>query len=131
MDNVIFSVNGSSNRRLQMTLDLVMADEYGKTSKVRGAKKTTQGLEFYFYSLPKDVCEFPVPLDVDGVMAFIIEYLKDDKSIKRVTHEKWEGDYDHDGSNSKGWRVYTSDWGHISDGCKGFAVKPVYCWHSK
>jgi len=52
--------------------------------------------------------------------------------------ERWlaEQDYgpepDHDGSNSKGWRVYNEDWGHV-DGC-GYsfcAVQPDWAMHGK
>lgn len=50
----------------------------------------------------------------------------------------WEENADHDGSNSKGFRIYTEDWGRIN-GTSSYtsedysigAIKPVYLWYGK
>ncbi len=39
---------------------------------------------------------------------------------------------DHDGSNSKGWRIYNEDWGHVDDRWEAYAaIKPVWAMHGK
>lgn len=46
--------------------------------------------------------------------------------------EKYDEYLDHDGSNSKGFRVYNESWGKIGGVAYAFlAVKPVWAWHGK
>ncbi len=53
--------------------------------------------------------------------------------------DKWEDNIeDSDVSTSKGFRVYTEDWGHICDDSgmtinhyTKFALKPIYTWYGK
>ena len=51
---------------------------------------------------------------------------------KTVILDDWDADMNHDGSNSRGWRVYVGDWGHVGDEMYAIcAVKPVFLWHGK
>jgi len=55
----------------------------------------------------------------------------------KIEYNPWEHDADHDGSNEKGFRIYTEDWGRIngvsytSEDYSLAAIKPVYCWYGK
>ncbi len=131
MDNVIFQVNGRGSERLKAAISLAMTDEYGRSCTVGGVARTENGLELYFYSCPEGVAKLPVALDVDAVYSIARLYLDDDKAIKEVWLGTWEtacagGDV-HD---TQGWCVSTGDWGRVR-GCRGIAVKPVYCWYGK
>jgi|KBSSwiStaDraftv2_1062776.scaffolds.fasta_scaffold00022_314 hypothetical protein len=45
----------------------------------------------------------------------------------------WDGWCDHDGSNNRGWRIYTGDWGHIPmhGHSAPFAIRPITAWYGK
>ena len=59
------------------------------------------------------------------------------EEAKTVEFSSWEQDADHDGSNDKGWRLYTEEWGCITEKGKSMdhysigAFKPVYLWYGK
>lgn len=66
---------------------------------------------------------FPFKMDAIGAADFARRWLA-------------EQDYgpqpDHDGSNTKGWRVYNEMWGHVDGMWTAIcAVQPVWAWHGK
>ena len=72
-----------------------------------------------------------MPLTAEAVAVQAMEWLKTDEAWEtKLDH--WDEDCDHDGHNTKGWRVYCDDWGHVGD-YRGalVAVKPAYMWHGK
>ncbi len=55
-----------------------------------------------------------------------------------MIYEDWESNLVHDGSNGKGFRIYTEGWGringtssHTSEDYSFGAIKPVYLWFGK
>lgn len=71
----------------------------------------------------EDAVALPFKLDAVGACDFARRWLA-------------EADYgkqpDHDGSNSKGWRVYNEAWGHVEDVRRAIvAVAPAWAMHGK
>jgi hypothetical protein len=82
-----------------------------------------KGLIFYQYDSSKRMTPLPFKLDAAGAADFATRWLA-------------EADYgpepDHDGHNSKGWRLYCEDWGHVDGEYQAFvAVKPAWAMHGK
>jgi len=48
-----------------------------------------------------------------------------------LTDFQWDRDCEHDGHNTMGWRVYTGQWGHVTDYRYPYAVRKRFCWHGK
>ena len=141
MDNKIFDVNGRSKEQLEMTLKLALTDEYGKQSKAKGwmfAPKKGFVLLWHVDTKKPEEKLFPEPLSYDMLSHIIWDWLKTDEALS-VPLGEWEEDADHDGSNDKGFRVYTDSWGHVNTDGGDYtinhysivAIKPVYCWYGK
>jgi hypothetical protein len=65
----------------------------------------------------------------------LFEWLNTDHA-KGVQLEGWDEDADHDGSNDRGWRLYTEDWGHVyqSSSLNHYTIaafKPAFLWYGK
>ncbi len=127
-DNVIFNVNGRGLEALTKTLELVF-----KGSMVEGWKfKKDYGLCLYQHdsTSKKDINRFPVKISPSKASEIVFDWLKSDEA-KLVPCKGWDADYDHDGINELGWRVYTEDWGHIDGDRDVVAIKPCYLWYGK
>ena len=84
------------------------------------------------YTKDKDVIPFPVPLGIDAVLEIAWDWLQTKPVIERDKDSHWDDDYDHDGHNSSGWRVYCEDWGHVAEKSGALvAIKPIHLWHGK
>lgn len=69
------------------------------------------------------VHEFPVDITVDLAVPLVSAWLE------QVDYPREPG---HDGSNSKGWRVYNEAWGHIGNDRSAFvAIEPAWLMHGK
>lgn len=65
----------------------------------------------------------PYPLTLDKAISFVADWLS-------------QADYgsqpDHDGSNGKGWRLFTNDWGHVAGHHYGIVgVQPAWAMYGK
>lgn len=131
MDNKIFNVNGKSKEMLQATLNLVF--EQGRYKKaVNWSIHPDKGLILYWAISKKEkVNDFVTSVSADTVCSTVWEWLQSDEAWE-INLTGWDVDQDHDGSNSKGWRVYVEDWGHVNDDWSAIcAIKPIYLWHGK
>lgn len=71
----------------------------------------------------KNTIPFPAPMTVEDCEPFIMAWLR--------TIE-YGAQPDHDGDNSKGWRVYNESWGRIQNHTYSFvAIEPVWLMHGK
>lgn len=129
MDNRIFNVNGSGQEMLGLTLRLAFLHN-GKNTKATGWKKTKKhGLILYQYDGGDGAIVFPVPLIAESVLPVVSHYLQSNPDVE---YKDWDENFEHDGDNSIGWRVFCEDWGHIDGSSYGFiAIKPAFMWHGK
>lgn len=124
-DNAIFNVNGEGLEKLIKAIDLAF-----NGNKIVGWKfKQEFGICLYYYDSEK-INKFPVPATAKQCGEFVFEWLQSDDA-KKVPCKGKDADCDHDGHNSKGWRVYTEDWGHIDNDWNVIAIKPCFLWHGK
>ena len=82
-------------------------------------------LVFYWASNThnKDVVELPFKLDSEGATDFALRWLNELDYGKEP---------DHDGDNSKGWRVYCEGWGQVDGEWGAFlAVAPAWAMYGK
>lgn len=138
MDNRIFNVNGAGKEMLADTLRLALWQQRGGYADQRGGKaegymvSPTHGLILMWHVSPTNGGhKFIAPLGAEPLAEMIMEWLKTEEA-RSIALGDWEEDIDQDGHNSKGWRVYCEDWGHVDGNHYAIvAVKPVYLWHGK
>ena len=128
MDNRIFNVNGSDDSLLLDTLKLVF-NQRGTTASY-WVKDTEYGIVLLSWK-DKRATAFPNDMTADMVFPLVLAYL-DSEDASKCEMNGWDSNYDHDGHNSMGWRVYCGDWGDLG-GYSGTicAIKPAYMWHGK
>ena len=134
MDNRVFNVNGSKTSALEATLELAFDQDYGHTAKGYTIHPK-YGMILHWTDEKNDAYKpFPTPLSAKEVTPLVIAWLKQEFEAKVPTVELtgWDIDEDHDGHNSRGWRVYCEAWGHVGDMWSAIvAVTPAYMWHGK
>lgn len=132
MDNRIFNVNGNGDTALLRALRLAFEQE-GDRTKCAGWKfEPENGIVLFWYvgDSDKDINQLP-DLTADEVFNLVSAWLRSDDA-KKVPCVEWDADYDHDGHNSLGWRVYCEDWGHVGNHRNAIcAIKPAFMWHGK
>ncbi len=181
MDNKVFNVNGESFEQFELTLKLLLMDQYesniekfdvnsywGRIGtnvvayrfsdkkglilyshiddnlKSRGIKSIdelivpfvkkqfTQSLRKYKLALLNDKIKIRVGIPFDLLLYSLWYWLKNFKDWDKLQLSDWDVNLDHDGSNSKGFRIYTEDWGRVNDETYSLgAIKPVYTWYRK
>jgi hypothetical protein len=131
MDNRIFNVNGKGSQMLLHTLELVF--EQTNLKCVGWIFSKTHGLILTWHLDDKNIIPLPTTkgLTASEVLPVVLSWLESDMA-KTIKLEHWDSNYQHDGSNSKGWRVYCEDWGHVADhSCAICAILPVFLWYGK
>jgi hypothetical protein len=125
-DNRLFSVNGETCPMLESALKLAFDQEGTKTAW--GWKVNHDyGIILCTYST-SGFTPFLTPMSSDTTTSTIWDWLCD-QDVDDFKLDEWEEDCDHDGTNDKGWRVYTDTWGDVDEGF--IAIKPVYLWYGK
>lgn len=134
MDNRVLDINGYGQSLLTLALNIAIQQRGVVSSGFRCFKYEPEyGLILdSYYDPSKGFTPFLAPADAPDVAALVMKWLTTAEADAVHLTGQWEGDCDHDGDNSKGWRVYVDDWGrvgaHSSPIC---AVKPTYLWHGK
>lgn len=138
MDNRIFNVNGKGDEFLLKTLELAFLQQGGYTAaRARGWSFTKKhGLILHWHvseprSSANEVHRFPGELTAVQCLPFVSAWLESPEA-KTVETLDQDSDYDHDGSNGRGWRVFCEAWGHVNNDSYAFiAIKPAYMWYGK
>lgn len=129
-DNRVFNVNGCGSDNLLKTLDLVFLQEDHKA--VAWEHDSQRGMVIMWSSTGRNHANrLPGPMDAKQILPLVESYLSGDLADE-LLFEDWDRDYDHDGSNELGWRVYVEDWGHVGSNQYAIcAVRPAYMWYGK
>lgn len=143
MDNRFFNVNGKTKEQLKLALELLLFNEYGEKDKVAGWYFSKQKGFVLTWANPDKHKSSPFTnrlgqpeeIDVNELLELLWKW-KDTEQASTVELEDFEDDADHEGSNDKGWRLYTEKWGHIEEGSSIdhysiAAFKPVWLWYGK
>ena len=126
-DNFHFDITGAP---LDKCLDLAMAGAAGKKVVARSAERrivdqpsSRPRLILYWHEHPKATM-LPAPItEVDVLTGFVKSWL---------LWIDYGPEPDHDGDNSRGWRVYNEQWARIGDLTYSFvAIEPTWLWHGK
>lgn len=128
MDNFRFDITAGGDKTFKdaMNLAFLQNSKGAKFWAVRPADGT-KPLRMVFYWTDsdgaKDVLPFGFTMDPVGCAEFALRWLA-------------EADYgpqpDHDGDNSKGWRIYNEGWGHVDGHWSAIvAVTPSWSMHGK
>ena len=141
MDNFRIDVTSKGVPALVQVLKLVETNEHKlrvvgfrlekgvfDTGANRGQTVLTERLILYKHRpeapLP-GYTPLPAPIGLDMAAAMVVSWLESEDT-------QYGPELDHDGSNSRGWRAYNEDWGHIEDEWEAFlAVEPHWAWHGK
>lgn len=131
MDNFKFTFVGIHSKdllRQALALAFTKGDGRLKASSAEGYLiHPEKGLVFLGYidrhSKDPAVVEFPFKMDAEGCADWAYRWLE---------NAEYGPEPDHDGSNSKGFKVYNDSWSRV-DSYYGslVAVKPEWCWHGK
>lgn len=126
MDN--FRIDITDNRNLTEWLTLCM----GQHRRAEGwsAHNDDKGQRIIFYWHPPfspseqdEYTPLPVPVDASNVSSLVQAWLDKADYGKQP---------DHDGSNSRGFRIYNEAWGFVDNKRNAiFAVQPVWAMHGK
>ena len=132
-DNRVLNVNGETKEELLLAITLAFTQDGRKTAKAWKVEPD-HGLVFYWWE-NKDAHPFPVPLDANGICEIAWQWLQSDEGKSVPSENKldhWFKDLNHDGSNIKGWRAYTEDWGHVNRNTYAIvAIHRSYLWLGK
>jgi hypothetical protein len=128
MDNRIFNVNGRGKDDLLAVLKIAFNQEGKKTTAKGYFIDPKLGMVLLWHNDGKHQ-NFPSGLTAESVVHVVWDWLE---SGPEIECEGWDADYDHDGSNSEGWRVFCEDWGHVGGNSYAIvAIKPAFMWHGK
>ena len=139
MDNRIFNVNGSGLEALKAAIHLAIIHE-GRTETKNQINAwmimPEKGLVFFSYGAPKGSNQFITAISSAQAAEMAFNWLQDPDKMKEIydklSWEGWDDNLDHDGNNSRGWRVYVEEWGHIGNHYGTVcAIRPTYLWHGK
>lgn len=134
MDNKIFNVNGGEDDLLVQALSLAFRQNGRGTKAVAWKCSEEHGMILFWTesNLPVGANKFMSPLDAVQCANEVIAWLKTEQAEGFNINYSWDMDQDHDGHNSKGWRVYKEDWGHVGGMWQAIcAIRPAYMWHGK
>jgi hypothetical protein len=118
----ILDVNGESLTRLKQAMELLDTWESGKL-KIVGF--TVKDNRFILFDFAHDkMTPLPAPMPLSFAASLVYEWLKT---------AEYPAEPDHDGSNSRGWRIYKESWGHIDEFGWGSvcAVEPMWIEYGK
>ena len=128
MDNRIFNVNGKGCENLQATIELVFKQTRMTCDGWSFSKK--HGLILHWCDGDK-INKLPSSIGAEEATKLVWAWLQTDEA-GTVESEHWDSNYNHDGHNGSGWRVYCEDWGHVDNEWSAIcAIKPVYLWYGK
>lgn len=141
-DNRVFNVNGRGVDMLEKALALVSCNgssasfsgetyDSDPTTIIGSIVDPNCGL-IWLWAECDGCVKYPVPLTVRQAAEISFAWLET-KEAKAMKCDDWDADDDHDGDNTRGWRVYCEDWGHvgIADWKAICAVRSAYLWHGK
>lgn len=91
-------------------------------SGVWGARQATKRLVLFWADHPT-MTRFPAQMNATQAEPFILAWLGE---------AAYGREPDHDGDNSKGFRIYNEDWGHAAGHWEAFmSVEPIWLLHGK
>lgn len=136
MDNKLLNLNGKINTQLEQALRYALTDEYGSFQSPSHYELTCdKGLILYWgkSNYAKDnIIKFPFKQSFELTLQFCKAFLSDDDTWSQSTFNQWEKAIDLDGSLSKGFRIYTEDWGQVNNNDYAIcAIKPCWLWYGK
>lgn len=130
MDNRVFNVNGTGDKQLLATVELVFMQEGDRTFCKSWIHDKEKGL-ILLWSIENKTNPLPVPLSAMECLPMISAWLKSDEA-KTVRLSGWDAAVDHDGEDGQGWRVYCEDWGHVGNFTSAIcAITPAVMWYGK
>lgn len=128
MDNRTIDIVSEGNKSLEMALNIIWTNcpggkathykivklketisYYGKPTDSHYSKleEDQEGEEtlILLWHEEKGAAVLPYPLELEDAISFVKGWLK---------NTNYHDEPDHDGSNGKGWRIFTEQWGHVA-----------------
>ncbi len=123
MDNFHIDITSVGDTALRYALGALLATKYARMETIVGWKDDPEkGLILYKHKSDA-MTPFLAALDLDALVPIISTWL---------AQQDYGREPDHDGSNSKGFRLYNEVWGRIGDDWASIgAIKPEWAWHGK
>ena len=144
MDNKVFNINGATKEQLANAVTCLLFNECGNFIKIASWRfMEDKGLVLYWHVKGENSTPFtdkwgkPKSLEPEELTDILWEWLQSDQAKNFKPVGEWDYNLNHDGSNERGWRLYTEDWGKIKQKVAGSltyslcAFVPAYIWHGK
>lgn len=133
-DNRVFNVNGEGDEMLLATLQLAF-----NLAGYENKPATCQAWHFdpahgiiLFTCREDGSIELTAELTAEEILPLISKWLTTPKAALSAGKDKWDIDFDHDGHNKLGWRIYVDDWGKVGQFHNVIcAIRPVFIWYGK
>ncbi|KKM73518.1 hypothetical protein LCGC14_1409660 [marine sediment metagenome] len=130
-DNRQFNVVGQGLEMLERTLVLAFEQHGSYSNPAAAYRMTPQGMVID-WTMHGDAIPFPCGLSAADAARLVWSWLELQPTWKEFSFPGWTEDNHHDGHNSKGWRVFCEDWGHVGGNHYSIvAIAPAYLWHGK
>jgi hypothetical protein len=125
MDNFHIDVTSNNPDLLSKVMEIGFSNNSKKAVGYVIRDNTMIFLWSGYENLP-DAVMFPFQMDYNGAADFVSRWLAS------LNVDAYGPEPDHDGHNSKGWRVFNEAWGHVY-GIRAamVGVKPTWAWHGK
>lgn len=122
MDNFLFDVTSRGSQQLKLILELVFAGSHNKATHYQIIPIDNQQTLVLYWSYDTGAVKLPAACNATEAAAHIESWLKEQKSDEP----------DHDGNNSRGWRVFNEAWGHVAGSHYAFiAIQFRWAMHGK
>lgn len=126
MDNFRINVTARGEQTLRDAMKLAFL-QHAKGAKFWAVRPADEDkplrMIFYWTDGAKDILPFGFTMDPEGCADFAGRWLAE---------AEYDFEPDHDGHNTKGWRIYNEGWGHVDrDWQAVVAVTPVWAMHGK
>lgn len=125
MDNRVIDVRSEGRQSFDLAIQLLFTEKHSERKATHYIDDPEHGLIFLWTASPKAI-KLPIQMDwkhaADMAWAWLAEQPTD----------KYKEYCDHDGSDGKGFRVYTEDWGHVAGMWEAIcAIQPIWAWYGK
>lgn len=126
MDNRIITVQSKGKKAFDLAFQLLF-DNCPGSKATHYYEHPEKGFMLFWHATEKfEVLKLPFPMDWENSSALAWGWLMSQPE------DKYQEYLDHDGSNSKGFKVYNEGWGHVAGcGYAFLAVQPIWAWHGK
>lgn len=132
MDNRIFSIQNEGREAFDLAMKIAFTSAPGNKAThffdhpTHGFLLLWNDDSFYINNKKVKANKLPYAFDCKAAADLVWGWLQS------KSDEDYKDFLDHDGSNGKGYKVYSEDWGHVAGSHYAFVgIIPIWAWYGK